>query len=58
MNNEELKMSKGGGQMKVSVRGGVQTTEEGKARYELKDRLLLVCDAICGMVREQGRDKR
>lgn len=35
----------------------VKTAEEGKARYGVKDQLLLVCDARCGMVREERRDK-
>jgi hypothetical protein len=49
-------MSKGGGQMKV--REGSKTTEEGKARYEVKVQFLIVCVDRFGMVREERRDKR
>lgn len=39
------------------MRRVVKKTEEGKARYEVKDQLLLVCDARCGVVNEERRDK-
>ena len=39
------------------MRRVVKKTEEGKARYEVKDQLLLVCDARCGVVNEERSDK-